>query len=299
MEASVRISVQRDGAPVPLMPIGMNRGVVLDSPTPRLLGEKHQVGTLDIPEHEHDHFCLHLQTAGSATLRWWWDGNQGSEKHLPGSLILLPPGTRDRLRWEGTSERYVLSLDSKYVRDVADQNECSRQPGFQTRWCFRDPGLQYVLSDIADQFSNGWPLGRLYADLLSLQLATFLLTSQTIEPFKIKTSSGGLSRNKIRACLEYLAENVHRDVSLSEVAALANLSPFHFARLFRKETGATPYGYHMDQSMQRAKYLLSTTDEFVEGVAGRVGFGNLSSFSRAFKSHEGKSPLQWRTQNRS
>jgi AraC family transcriptional regulator len=226
------------------MPVGMGKASVLGSPSSMLLGEKHQIRTLEIPAHEHDHFCIHLQTAGHANLRWWWSGKHGTDVHHSGSLILLPPGTRDRLRWEGFSERYVFSLDADYVKAIAEQNDCRGLPEFRTRWQFRDSGLHHVLSDIGNQFASGWPLGRLYADLLSLRLATALLVGQTIEPLKLAQVKGGLCNRKLQLCLAYLTENAHRDVSLSEAATVVGLSPFHFARLFRKASGTTPYNYH-------------------------------------------------------
>ncbi len=252
MLSSVRISVRRDGSPVPLMPMGMGKGFVLGSPSSTLLGEKHQIRTLEIPEHEHEHFCIHLQTAGHANLRWWCGGEHGTEVHRPGALILLPPGTRDRLRWEGSSERYVLSLDADYVRAIAEQHGCRSLPEFRTRWHFRDSGLHHLLSDIGNQFAAGWPLGRLYADLLSLRLATALLAGQAIEPVKLAPAKGRLCNRKLQLCLEHLTESSDRDVSLSEAAKVVGLSPFHFARLFRKATGTTPYNYHMSQRIRRA-----------------------------------------------
>ena len=109
MFPSMRISVRRGSSTVPLMP-GTIHPVATDSPSSRLLGEKHRVHNIEIPEHEHEHFCLHLQTFGNPMLEWWWDGRSGIEHPKPGSLILLPPGTRDRLCWKGISERYVIRL---------------------------------------------------------------------------------------------------------------------------------------------------------------------------------------------
>lgn len=298
MLSALRISVQRDGSSVPLMPVGKNELSVLGSPSPRLLGEKHRVRTLEIPEHEHEHFCIHLQTAGRSHLRWWWNRKCDTEVHLPGSMILLPPGTRDRLRWDGFSERYVISLDAGYVRAVAEQNGLQGLPEFYTRWHFRDGGLHNVLADIGEQFASGWPLGSLYADLISLRLAILLLMGQTTNPVKMEPTSGGLSNGKVRLCLEYLTENVHRDVSLSELGMVVGLSQFHFARLFRNATGITPYSYHMSQRMRHAKRLLSATKKPIACIANEVGFEDATSFCRAFKLKEGAPPTSWRQQNR-
>jgi AraC family transcriptional regulator len=167
-----------------------------------------------------------------------------------------------------------------------------------TRIPDKHAGLHHLLADIGSQFASGWLLARLYADLLSLRLATALLASHTIEPVKLAPAKGGLCSRKLQLSLAHLTENVHRDVSLSEAATVVGLSSFHFARLFRKATGTTPYNYHMSQRMRRAKHLLSTTGESVECIADKVGFGDASSFSRAFKAREQEAPRQWRLRNR-
>ena len=284
----------RNGSLCLLMPVSAFRAAVLESPSSRILGEKHRVGTLEIPEHEHQHFCIHLQTSGLATLRWWSNGKNGIEAHRPGSLILLPPGTRDHLRWEGSSERYILSLDSDYVKSVAQEMGLHALPDFQTRWQFHDAALQLVLSDMCEQFAGGWVLGKLYADLQSLRLAELLLASHTLAPCTVRPHRVGLDYRRLRLSMEFLTDNVHRDVSLIEVAHAVGLSPFHFARLFQQQTGSTPFGYHAEQRVRRAKQLLRNTALSVEAVAQEVGFTNASSFSRAFRLRADVSPRQWR-----
>ena len=121
-----RISVRRGGAEVPLMP---GRGNVLSQvPQAKLIGERHRVGNLEIPEHEHESFCLHFQLSGAPNLEWWCNGRHGIEKPTAGALILLPSGTRDRARWEGVSERIMVSLDANVVREVSQQIRSSSEP---------------------------------------------------------------------------------------------------------------------------------------------------------------------------
>lgn len=284
----------RNGSLHPLMPPSAFRSEVLESPSSRILGERHRVGTLEIPEHEHQHFCIHLQTSGRASLRWWSSGKHGVEAHRPGSMILLPPGTRDHLRWEGSSERYVLSLDVGYVKSVAQEMGLPGPPDFQTRWHFHDNSLQRSLAEICEQFAVGWSLGRLWADLHSLRLAETLLTRHTFAPCTARPIRVGLDYRKLRLSMEFLTDNLHRDVGLIDVAHAVGLSPFHFARMFRQQTGSTPFGYLAEQRIQRAKLLLKNTTLSIEAVAQEVGFTNACSFSRAFSSLANVSPKRWR-----
>jgi AraC family transcriptional regulator len=293
MVKPMRISIRRGGSAVPLMPEETGTSVV-GSPSSRLLGETHRVCNLEIPEHEHEHFCLHLQTFGSPTLEYWWNGTHGIERPQPGSLILLPPGTRDRLRWEGPSERLVVSLDANYMRTVVEETEFSANPEFYARWHLRDVALQLILADIGRECSSGWSLGCLYSDLLSLKLAIVLLRNYASMPLTLPLLRGGLPSNTLRMCLEYITANLHREIRLAEVAGIASLSQFHFARLFRGATGQSPHQYHLDQRISRAKCLLRTTGDRIEEIGAAVGFARATSFSRTFTSREGISPRLWR-----
>jgi AraC family transcriptional regulator len=260
----------------------------------RLITENHRVHSIEIPEHEHENFCLHLQTLGSPKLEWWWDGKNGVEQPRAGSLILLPPGTRDRLRWEEISERFIVSLDSEYVSAVADDSGCNRTVSFQTRWHFRDAALQSILAEIGREFSAGWPLGRLYADSLGLRLALALLKGQTLQRLVFRAARGGLPGRALRLSFEYMTENLHRDIRLSDIARTVGLSQFHFARMFRNATGQTAYQYLLDQRIARAKHLLRTTALSIEEIGTAVGFERVTAFSRSFASREGLSARSWR-----
>ena len=64
--------------------------------------------------------------------------------------------------------------------------------------------------------------------------------------------------------------------------------------IFKKETGKTLYQYISGVRIEHAKYLLETTQESIAEIAGRVGYPNSNSFSRAFKRHEKKTPQEYR-----
>ena len=276
------------------MPTSGFRTEVLASPSSRMLGEKHRVGSLEIPEHEHQHFCIHLQTSGRATLRWWSNGKHGIEAHRSGSMILLPPGTMDRLRWDGSSERYVLSLDADYVKSVGQEIGLGGPADFQTHWQFHDQSLQRLLSEICECFAGGWTLGRLWAELQSQRLAELLLARHTFVPSKAQPIRVGLDHRRLRLSMEFLTDNLYKDIGITEVAQAVGLSPFHFARMFRHQTGSTPFNYLSEQRIQRAKQLLRNTALPVEVVAQEAGFTNACSFSRAFRMRVNVSPKLWR-----
>jgi AraC family transcriptional regulator len=81
---------------------------------------------------------------------------------------------------------------------------------------------------------------------------------------------------------------------LEELAAAAYLSPFHFARLFKKVTGASPHAYLAALRIERAKSLLATTDLSITETAARVGYSGSSHFAKAFRHATGLTPRGFR-----
>ncbi|MEJ7710671.1 MAG: helix-turn-helix transcriptional regulator [Pyrinomonadaceae bacterium] len=91
----------------------------------------------------------------------------------------------------------------------------------------------------------------------------------------------------MHACLE-------EELPLEEIAAAAYLSPFHFARLFKKLTGATPHAYLAALRTNRARTLLAETDLSITEISARVGYASPSHFTKAFRQTAGLTPRDFR-----
>ena len=87
----------------------------------------------------------------------------------------------------------------------------------------------------------------------------------------------------------FVEEHAGEALSLERLAQEAHLSKHHFARLFRKQTGATPWAYVRETRLRQAKKLLEKGLPLSE-VAFRTGFYDQSHFTKAFKDAEGQTP---------
>jgi AraC family transcriptional regulator len=82
---------------------------------------------------------------------------------------------------------------------------------------------------------------------------------------------------------------------LEQMAAVARLSPFHFARQFKTATGLAPHQYVIARRVERAKQLLQAGDDFsLAEVAARAGFSDQSQFSQHFRRLVGATPGKFR-----
>ncbi len=107
-------------------------------------------------------------------------------------------------------------------------------------------------------------------------------------------AKGGLAPWAERRCLDLLRARLSEDLSLDELAAEAQLSPFHFARMFKQSVGVPPRVYLTRLRMERACELLETTDLPVTEIAQEVGYSSNQVLARVFVKHRRMSPTDYR-----
>jgi AraC family transcriptional regulator len=91
---------------------------------------------------------------------------------------------------------------------------------------------------------------------------------------------------------EYINGHLHQDLKLDELAAIAQLSPYHFLRLFKQSMGITPHQYILQRRLNQAKHLLQQSELSIVEIAARTGFSDQSHLTRSFKRMMGMTPKQ-------
>jgi AraC-like DNA-binding protein len=84
-------------------------------------------------------------------------------------------------------------------------------------------------------------------------------------------------------------------LDLARLAAIALVSEAHFIRTFKATFGETPHRYLQRRRIERAMYLLRTSDRSVTDICMEVGFASLGTFSRTFTDIVGETPSQFRS----
>src|SRR5262249_22050396 len=119
----------------------------------------------------------------------------------------------------------------------------------------RDPFLEQLCHRLFEEAAGDNPLGGLFADhaLVALTSALVRLAGRRAHG---PPHRAGLPSVPLRRVLDHLHDNLAEDVSLSDLAALAHMSVFHFARTFRESVGEAPHRYVIRQRVERAKGLI-------------------------------------------
>ncbi len=158
------------------------------------------------------------------------------------------------------------------------------------------PQLRAAMTAVDAELTSGGAGGRLAAESLANVVAVHLLR-HVLAPRRLERGHDGtLPRGRLRAVVEYIEEHLDASPTLEQMAAVARLSAYHFARQFKAATGLPPHQYVILRRVERAKQLLQAgTDLSLAEVALRAGFSDQSQFSRHFKRLVGVTPGQFRT----
>lgn len=89
---------------------------------------------------------------------------------------------------------------------------------------------------------------------------------------------------------DYIEHNLGEAISLEDLARVAGVSRFHFARQFRACTGESPMGYLLRTRVERAKTLLRDSQARVVDISAELGFADQSHFGRTFRRLVGMPP---------
>ncbi len=121
------------------------------------------------------------------------------------------------------------------------------------------------------------------------------LFSRFLDP-GINYPVANMLKYNIQPILLYIRNHMQQNITVYELAGIACFSKDHFSRVFKSITGMAPCDYIIRQRIERAQFLLLTTDLTQSQIIDQTGFRSASYFSRLFKKHTSYSPSQYRTQ---
>lgn len=215
-----------------------------------------------------------------------------------GGALLLNPGA-----WANASassaELVSLFLSPSFVMDAAVRTRLVGPRAhviFRANTLERDERLMRLMRDLARELIEAEAGQEVVIAALIEQIVVHLLRHYTNvrRSDELELSRVGLVDRRIRRAVELMHARLDEDLPLEELAGAAYLSTFHFSRLFKKLTGATPHAYLAALRAQRAQTLLAETDLSVTQVSARVGYSSPSHFTKAFRQATGLTPRAFR-----
>jgi AraC family transcriptional regulator len=207
-----------------------------------------------------------------------------------GAIGLFLPGERRYIRWRCHSARRILvDLDVRFLVERGLASDEVLATRLRQDLEFRDPDLSRLLSAMVGEVANGCPNGRLYAESLSLGLASRLVRTHGSRGAH-ERERGRLTSTQLRRLDELIESQLDRSISLAMLSDAVGFSAAHLVRLMRNTLQCTPHQYVLQQRVRRALRLLLETDMTIAGIAARTGFSSQSHLTSTMARIDGRTP---------
>ncbi|MBP7902289.1 MAG: helix-turn-helix transcriptional regulator [Spirochaetes bacterium] len=220
----------------------------------------------------------------------FFDGEK-NVKAEPGILYGVPPFFSHHEIAEDTFIRFfALMIDRKYFDKEASfyskTIDQTRQFSFEPPENFL-PALKEYIAELSD--TNR--LNKELVKALECRITHMILRSL----FGVISNAEKMSdRFEVDKAAEYINEKYSENISVRDIASVIALSPSHFSRIFKKETGLTPQEYLIRVRLDRAKSFLLRSRKSVTEIALQCGFSSSAHFSSSFIKRYGKTPSEFK-----
>jgi AraC family transcriptional regulator len=196
--------------------------------------------------------------------------------------------------WPGAAASYTPSVHPMVIiRAPNDSFEADRViivPSLPAH----DPLLQHLGLVLQASVEGKGVAKQLYAESLTDALVGHFFKRYAAARPAPSAGSGGLLSYKLRRTIAYIQAHLEEELPLATLAAVAQTSPAHFARLFKHATGLAPHQYVIRSRMDYARRLLAETDVSLIDIGLQVGCADQSHFTALFRTHVAQTPKAFR-----
>ena len=244
----------------------------------RVVGSEWNNVVWDKNHHQIEHHRLYYLTSGKAKIHLF---NQTLEL-LPNNIYFIPAFTILESEIDGKMDKY-------YIHFLTQSHELNLYSYRQDRYSVpADAMTEYLFRCIVDNYTVDTDEG-----YLKVQGAMDLL----LAPFFADRNVKRHTLIKFEEVLAYIDENYKRNISLSELASIMNISTMYFSNYFKEVFRISPKQYILNKKLSESQRLLLTTDMTVKEIAYALGFKEESYFSEFFSQRMGISALKFRSRN--
>ena len=219
------------------------------------------------------------------------DGRTDTRQVGAGDLLLAPADMEALCRWDATLSLLQLRIPQRTLTQVAAEAAMTGAERLElvNQFCVRDAFLEGLVLALRAELLANDPGGRLVVDSLTNLLAVQLLRRYSNLSWP-EPRAAARAAPPLRRATDYINDNLHADLSLAELAATVSLSPYHFARIFKRAFGLSPHQYVIRQRVEQARQLLESTPQTVGEVAAAVGFYDQGHLARHMRRLLGVAP---------
>lgn len=249
----------------------------------------------ELPEHTTQFNEVNMTLDGSLhTCRQTSAGKTRNDTAKPDSMCMMPVGQTLTANWNREFEYVAIDFSQNYLAKMALEMSLSPKIELRETVSKKDVLLQHLGLAFLAEAEKKESSSRLYSESIAHTLMFHLIKNYSTANLQEKNFAGGLSGSKMRRVTDFINDNLEQDLTLTEIAQVADLSHFHFARAFRKTMGVTPQQYITNRRIEKAKELLAKSNLPIVEVGFQTGFKNQSHFTTLFRKFTSLTPKIWR-----
>lgn len=243
-----------------------------------------------VPEHCLPYHQVCIKLGKPHRLEQAIDGCTESVEVFPGEIGLYLANRNQAFSWDEEAEFLQLYIAPELLKQIGEEIWNAPVDLRPQPTSFVDPLILQIGLALKSILETDTPVGQLYADSMAHTLATHLLFRYSARKSVVMPNQGCLSQQQLNQVINYVHENLARKISLIELAETIQLSPYHFARLFKQSTGLPPHQYQIKCRIERAKELLQLKKLTIADIAQIVGFSSQAHLNHQFKRWVGVTP---------
>ena len=233
---------------------------------------------------------IHIGRAARMSCRRAGTSHTGSAVH--GDIDIIPVGVPSVWQMHDENDRAILMVISQtMLNHVAEESLGAQDVELRNRFMARDRQLESIAWAMKSELELGSPSGQLYLDGLALSVAARLVSGHSSVVIE-EQRYGGLDGRRLKRTLEFVEAHLSEELSLSRLAAAAEMSISHFRAGFRESVGVSVHQYVIERRVERAKSLLMRDGQSIAEIALAAGFTHQSHLSRHMQRSTGFSPMQ-------
>jgi AraC family transcriptional regulator len=199
------------------------------------------------------------------------------------------------IRFNAATSFFALSIQESFLGEIWQRDfRGSGDFAIAAAFGIDDPVIGRLCALAQHEFNAGGPAGRLYMEGLAAALAVHLLRRYPLSWGAPTRYKGGLSQWRMRRVIDYIDAHLADALGLVELAAIAGLSPHHFAAAFKASVGKAPHQFVIERRVRRALNLLGEEDLSIAEIARATGFSSPSHLTANFRRVTGATPGRFR-----
>ncbi|HET8726800.1 MAG TPA: AraC family transcriptional regulator [Alphaproteobacteria bacterium] len=212
-----------------------------------------------------------------------------------GSLCLMPAGLTTDWDVSGPVRMFHLYVPKpafdRVVVEALDTDPAAVSLRDETY--FQDTYLETAIRSAVLPMNWDEPAERMAVSHAGQMLLAYLASRYAERGPRALVARGGLAPAALRRVVDFVEANLDQPLAVGDLARIAGLSAFHFARMFKQSTGESPHGFVLRRRIEQARARIRAGNQSLADIALACGFSGQSHFTARFRQVTGMTPRQF------